>query len=138
MGVTCTPTRPYKTELALNNAQVTACRRHAGAARFASTWGLARKHEAYRASGTSPSAIDLPWLSQVSTCALSGSPAQPGSGVCSLLPQRPAQAARAAAGEGRLSTAEDQEARAGHLSVDQDHHDRGQCHSVAGGSAGYG
>jgi len=74
-------TRAYKTELDLNNAQVTACRQHAGAARYAYNWGLARKQEAYKATGTSPSAIDLhrelnvrkktdlPWMYAVSKCA---------------------------------------------------------------------
>jgi transposase len=74
-------TRAYKTELDLNDRQVTACRRHAGAARYAYNWGLARKQEAYQATGTSPSAIDLhrelnarkqtelPWMYQVSKCA---------------------------------------------------------------------
>src|SRR5215469_311554 len=61
--VTCvtnvTISRAYKTELDLNNAQITACKRHAGAARFAYNWGLARKQEAYTATGTSPSAIEL-------------------------------------------------------------------------------
>jgi hypothetical protein len=52
-------TRAYKTELDLNDAQVTACKRHAGAARYAYNWGLARKREAYAATGKSPSAIDL-------------------------------------------------------------------------------
>src|SRR5690348_1810527 len=51
--------RAYKTELGLNNAQITACKRHAGAARWAYNWGLVRKQEAYRATGKSPSAIDL-------------------------------------------------------------------------------
>ena len=51
--------RAYKTELDLNNAQVTACKRHAGAARYAYNWGLARKQEAYKATGKGPSAIDL-------------------------------------------------------------------------------
>jgi transposase len=51
--------RAYKTELDLNNVQTTACRRHAGAARWAYNWGLARKQEAYRATGTTPSAMDL-------------------------------------------------------------------------------
>src|SRR5262249_21594790 len=83
MGVTVTRTRTRadKTELAVNVWQVMACRRHAGAARFAYTWGLAHKHEVYRAIGKSPSAIDLhrelntrkhtdlSWLYQVSTCA---------------------------------------------------------------------
>jgi putative transposase len=71
--------RAYKTELALNNAQITACKKHAGAARRAYNWGLARKQEAYRATGRTPSAIDLhrelnalkqsaiPWMYEVST-----------------------------------------------------------------------
>jgi putative transposase len=74
-------TRAYKTELDLNNEQVTACKRHAGAARYAYNWGLARKQDAYRATGKSPSAIDLhrelnarkktdlPWMYTVSKCA---------------------------------------------------------------------
>jgi putative transposase len=73
--------RAYKTELTLNHAQTTACRKHAGAARWAYNWGLARKQEAYQATGTSPSAMDLhrelnarkqtaaPWLYEVSKCA---------------------------------------------------------------------
>jgi putative transposase len=73
--------RAYKTELDLNNAQLTACKRHAGAARWAYNWGLARKQESYHATGQSPSAIDLhrdlnvlkqttlSWLYQVSKCA---------------------------------------------------------------------
>jgi putative transposase len=52
-------TRAYKTELDLTDRQVTACKRHAGAARYAYNWGLARKQEAYKATGNSPSAIDL-------------------------------------------------------------------------------
>jgi putative transposase len=73
--------RAYKTELDLNHAQVTACKRHAGAARYAYNWGLRRKQEAYQATGKSPSAIDLhrelnalkkselPWMYEVSKCA---------------------------------------------------------------------
>src|SRR5215831_14733056 len=73
--------RAYKTELALNNEQATACRKHAGAARWAYNWGLTRKQEAYKATGKSPSAIDLhrelnalkktelPWMYDVSKCA---------------------------------------------------------------------
>jgi putative transposase len=76
-----TVTRAYKTELALNDRQVTACKRHAGAARFAYNWGLARKQAAYEATGKNPSAIDLhrelnalkktdlPWMYEVSKCA---------------------------------------------------------------------
>jgi putative transposase len=73
--------RAYKTALDLTNAQVTACRRHAGAARDAYNWCLRRKQDAYTATGTSPSAIDLhrelnalkktalPWMYDVSKCA---------------------------------------------------------------------
>jgi len=73
--------RAYKTELDLNNVQTTACRKHAGAARWAYNWGLTRKQEAYAATGKSPSAIDLhrelnalkasdvPWMYEVSKCA---------------------------------------------------------------------
>ncbi|MFZ6026900.1 MAG: helix-turn-helix domain-containing protein [Chloroflexota bacterium] len=39
--------RAFKTELALNNVQKSACMRHAGATRFAYNWGLARKKEAF-------------------------------------------------------------------------------------------
>jgi putative transposase len=74
-------TRAYKAELDLNDRQVTACKRHAGAARYASNWGLSRKQDAYKATGKSPSAIDLhrelnalkttelAWMYQVSKCA---------------------------------------------------------------------
>ncbi|HEV2460116.1 MAG TPA: RNA-guided endonuclease TnpB family protein [Ktedonobacterales bacterium] len=73
--------RAYKTGLDLNDMQVTACRQHAGAARWAYNWGLARKQDAYKATGKSPSAIDLhrelnalkrtdvPWMYAVSKCA---------------------------------------------------------------------
>jgi len=73
--------RAYKTELDLNNEQITACKKHAGAARWAYNWGLQRKQDAYRTTGKSPSAIDLhrelnalkqsavPWLYAVSKCA---------------------------------------------------------------------
>jgi putative transposase len=73
--------RAYKTELNLNNAQITACRKHAGAARWAYNWGLARKQDEYRKTGASPSAMDLhqeqntlkqtdvPWMYEVSKCA---------------------------------------------------------------------
>jgi putative transposase len=75
------PPPTYKTELDLNHQQIIACKQHAGAARWAYNWGLARKQEAYRVTGQSPTAIDLhrelnalkptgvPWLYQVSKCA---------------------------------------------------------------------
>src|SRR6185312_16129806 len=74
-------TRAYKTELDLNDHQTTACKRHAGAARYAYNWGLKIKQERYKATGTSPYAMelhrelnllkktDLPWMYDVSKCA---------------------------------------------------------------------
>jgi putative transposase len=73
--------RAFKTELDLNNKQKTACVRHAGAARFAYNWGLARKQEAFANGEKTPTAIDLhrelntlkrtelPWMYAVSKCA---------------------------------------------------------------------
>jgi len=73
--------RAYKTELDLNNTQRTNCARHAGAARYAFNWGLARKREARQAGEPAPSAIDLhrelnllkatelSWMYTVSKCA---------------------------------------------------------------------
>jgi putative transposase len=73
--------RAFKTELDLNNFQKTACARHAGAARWAYNWGLARKIEAYRNGDKVPTAIDLhrelnllkqgelSWMYAVSKCA---------------------------------------------------------------------
>ena len=73
--------RAFKTELDLNNQQKSACARHAGAARFAYNWGLARKQEAFVHGEKTPSAIDLhrelnvlkktelSWMYAVSKCA---------------------------------------------------------------------
>jgi transposase len=73
--------RAYKTELDLNHHQVTACKRHAGAARWAYNWGLRVKQERYQATKSSPNAIALhrelnalkktqvPWMYSVSKCA---------------------------------------------------------------------
>ena len=73
--------RAYKTELKPNRTQEKALANHAGAARFAYNWGLARKSESYRLTGRSPNAIELhrelnalkktefPWLYEVSKCA---------------------------------------------------------------------
>jgi transposase len=52
-------TRGYKTELDLNNKQRTACLQHAGAARYAYKWGLARKIEAYKKGEKVPTAIGV-------------------------------------------------------------------------------
>jgi len=71
----------FKTELDLNNIQKTACARHAGAARWAYNWGLARKIDAYQNNENVPTAIDLhrelnvlkrgelAWMYEVSKCA---------------------------------------------------------------------
>lgn len=73
--------RAFKTELDLNDVQATACARHAGAARYAYNWGLARKVAAYQAGEKTPTAIDLHrelnrlkqtelgWMYEVSKCA---------------------------------------------------------------------
>jgi putative transposase len=73
--------RAYKTELDLNNLQKTACAKHAGAARYAWNWGLARKKQAYLAGLKTPAAFDLhrelnalkktdlAWMYEVSKCA---------------------------------------------------------------------
>jgi hypothetical protein len=119
--------RAYQTELDVNHEQITACKRHAGAARWAYNWGLARKQEAYRATGTSPSAIelhrelhalklsDLPWMYAVSKCAIGA--AQPGQRLLPLLSPLPAQAAGPAA----LSASENEEAWAGQLPPHRPH-----------------
>jgi putative transposase len=73
--------RAHKTELDLTDRQVTTCKQHAGAARWAYNWGLRVKQERYKASKTSPTAIELhrelnalkktevPWMYSVSKCA---------------------------------------------------------------------
>jgi putative transposase len=73
--------RGYTVELDLTKTQRTACLQHAGAARFAYNFGLARKIAAYRAALPVPSAIDLhrelnarkktdlAWMYQISKCA---------------------------------------------------------------------
>ena len=73
--------RAYKTELDMNHVQRTTCAHHAGAARWAYNWGLARKMEAYRKGEKIPTAIDLhkelnilkkgelSWMYEVSKCA---------------------------------------------------------------------
>ena len=73
--------RGYKTELDLNDAQRSGCLQHAGAARFAYNWGLARSQEVYRLTGKRPHAMALhkalialkqteyPWMYEVSKCA---------------------------------------------------------------------
>jgi putative transposase len=73
--------RGYKTELDLTNEQITACLKHAGCARKAYNWGLARKQEA-RAKGepmpdartlhrelNALKATEFPYMYDVSKCA---------------------------------------------------------------------
>jgi putative transposase len=74
-------TRGYKVELDLNNKQITACLKHAGCARFAYNFGLARKKQAFELGQQIPTAIDLhkdlnalkatdyPWMYECSKCA---------------------------------------------------------------------
>lgn len=74
-------TRGYRTELDLNNKQITLCKKHAGAARWAWNWGLSRKQEVYQQTGKSISAMELhrelnqlkqrtlPWMYECSKCA---------------------------------------------------------------------
>jgi putative transposase len=73
--------RAYKTELDPNRAQLLSLKKHAGAARFAFNWGLARRIEEYKKTGKSPNAIEqhkqlnalketeFPWMYEVSKCA---------------------------------------------------------------------
>ncbi|SRR6266581_2664196 len=73
--------RGYKTELDLTNEQITACLKHAGCARKAYNWGLARKQEARAAGLPMPNARQLhrelnalkstefPYMYAVSKCA---------------------------------------------------------------------
>jgi transposase len=75
-------TRGYRAELDLNNKQITACKQHAGAARFAYNWGLKRRQEVYKITGRSIRAMELhrelnrlkqtefPWMYEVSKCAM--------------------------------------------------------------------
>ena len=71
----------YKVELDLNNKQRTLCAKHAGTARFAYNWGLARHISEFKAGRKTPTAIDLhkelnalkktelSWMYEVSKCA---------------------------------------------------------------------
>lgn len=70
--------RGYKTELDLNNKQITACLKACGVARFVFNWGLKRCQEEYATSQKTPSSYDLqkeinalkktefPWMYDVS------------------------------------------------------------------------
>lgn len=74
--------RAYKVELDPNNVQRTVLLKHAGAARFAFNWGLARRKQEYEETGKSSNAIEqhrqlnalkpteFPWMYEVSKCAM--------------------------------------------------------------------
>lgn len=51
--------RGYKTELDLNNKQITLCKKHAGVARFTYNWALRRYQEEHEAGRKCPTAIGL-------------------------------------------------------------------------------
>ena len=71
----------YRYELKPNNKQKTLLAKHAGTARFAYNWGLARRIEEYKNTGKSSNAIEqhrqlnvlkkteFPWMYEVSKCA---------------------------------------------------------------------
>src|SRR6516164_746909 len=73
--------RASKVERDLTNEQTTACKQHAGAARWAYNWGLQRRQAAYRTMRKRLHAMELhrelnalkptavPWLYAVSKCA---------------------------------------------------------------------
>lgn len=73
--------RAYKTEVEPNNVQRTLLLKHAGTARFAYNWGLARRRKEYQETGKSSHAIeqhrqlnklkktDFPWMYDVSKAA---------------------------------------------------------------------
>jgi transposase len=73
-------TRGYRTELDLNNKQITLCKKHAGCARFAYNWGLRRRQEVYKQEKRSIWSMELhrelnilkqtgfSWMYEVSKC----------------------------------------------------------------------
>jgi putative transposase len=72
--------RGYRVELNLNNEQITACKKHCGASRWAYNYGLRRKQEARAKGEPMPYAAelhreinalkqtDIPWAYEVSKC----------------------------------------------------------------------
>ena len=59
--------KSVKVRLELNGKQTTLARKHAGTARFAYNWGLAKSHEAIENSAPRPSSVDLHklWVAEV-------------------------------------------------------------------------
>ena len=140
--------RAYKTELDLNDQQVTACRQHAGAARWAYNWGLQVKQERYKATRKSPTAMALhcelnalkktqiPWMYDVSKCAPQEA-LEPGCGLPAVLPPVRAQEAGQMEREARVSPAQDQEEGIGQLPAHRQDCGLGEgdCAAAAGAAA---
>ena len=61
--------KSIKVRLELNNQQTTLARKHAGTARFAYNWGLAKSNELIDKDNKRPTAIDLHklWVAEVKT-----------------------------------------------------------------------
>ncbi|MEY4937994.1 MAG: family element transposase accessory protein TnpB [Bacteroidota bacterium] len=51
--------KSLKIRLEMNDKERTLAAQHAGTARYAYNWGLAKSQEAYQAGGKRPSAVDL-------------------------------------------------------------------------------
>ena len=112
--------RGYKTELDLNNEQRTACLKHAGCARFAYNWGLARSQEVYRTTGKRPSAAtlhkelvtlkqtDYPWMYEVSKCAVQEALRDLDTAFKHFFSQSPTQEAREIQRQSRLSQVQEE------------------------------
>ena len=138
--------RAYKTELDLNDRQVTACKQHAGAARWAYNWGLQVKQERYRTSTKSPNAIALhrelnalkqtavPWMYQRLQMCPTRSVVEPGCRLYPLLPSVCAQEAGEVERHARVSAVQDQEEGAGQFPAHRPHCGVGQgdCAAATG------
>jgi hypothetical protein len=121
--------RAYKTELDLNDRQVTVCKQHVGAARWAYNWGLQLKQERYQATKKSPTAIELhrelnalkenPGSLDVPGLQVcpSGSPVEPRCRLYPLLPAVRPQRAGEVERQAGVSAHEDQEEGLGKLSA---------------------
>ena len=135
--------RAYKTELDLTDRQVTACRQHAGAARWAYNWGLRIKQERYAASKKSPTAIelhrelnglkktDVPWMYQRLQMCAAGSLVEPGCRLPAVLSPVCPQEAREVDREARVSPLQDQEEGTGQFPAHRLHRRVGYGDRVA-------
>ena len=119
--------RAYKTELDLSDRQVTTCRQHAGAARWAYNGDCGSSRNGNKAAKKAPTAIELhrelnalkktavPWMyARLQMCA-TGSPLEPGCRLPAVLsPLRP-QKAGEVGGQAGVSPVQDQEEGPGEL-----------------------